>query len=360
VDEPTYVQLTAGGKTYESFTRISIEYKANAAARNFAFTVTDATDTLGETWSFMPGTEVTISANGQLILTGHIESMSPRFNKTSHDVEVSGRSKGGDTVDSSVEHKTGEFRKKSVLAIAKELDLQSVGFTSDLPDQIVPKFRLNPQETVFKALDRLARRYQMLLQGMPDGSIKITKGGTNGVCQALIEGVNILDASATFDDGQRHSHYKVRGQRTVGTGKKSLKITSTSRDKGVKRYRPKHIHQETDIDFDDAKKRGDNHMNTQKARSVSATIQTQSWFDSGGKVWGANALVFVASPMLKLNNMMLINSVHLSQAEHGSFSVLNLVMPEAYGGSGGGMSGPGKAGSQTEAPWNDGGDTSEE
>lgn len=350
-DQLTKVSLIAGGMEYSAFTRAAVTYAANQAARAFAFTVTDATDPWDLQWNFMPGTPCTVLANGQLIVTGHIEKMMPSYDAKGHHVEISGRSKGGDSIDSSAEHDKGEFRKKKIIEIAKTLDKQNVGFTTDIDQPEIEYFRLNPMETVFAAVERLARRHQMLLQGMPDGGIKLTKGCTGGTNAPLIEGVNILAASATFDQTDQHSEYKVKGQRVYGVDKKSLRIEALSKDSRVSRHRPKHIHQESDIDEGTAKKRAEHHKNRQQGESVTANIKTQSWFDSAGQLWKANGLVFVSSRMLKLNMQMLIKSVSLTQSESGTFADLSLVLPQAFGGEGGGMGGGGGTGAGTQSPW---------
>lgn len=348
-DQLTYLTFSVGGMDY-SFERAACSYSANQAARAFAFTVTDATDGGGMAWGFMPGEAVTVMANGQLILTGYINKMTPSFDKHSHTIEVSGTSKGADSVKSAAEHDKGEWRNKTPLQIAQELDKQGVGFSSDVDQPTIEYARLNPNETVFAALERITRRYPMLFQGMPDGSIKMTKGGSGGSNSPLIEGVNIIGGSASFDDGDQHSEYKVKGQRVYGVDKKSLQIVATSKDSSVKRHLPKHIHQESDIDQDSAQKRADHHKNRQQGESVTATIRTQSWFDSGGQLWNANGLVYVQSPILKLSQQMLIKSVQLTQDNGGSFAQLSLVLPQAFGGEGTGMGGGG-TGSGTQSPW---------
>jgi prophage tail gpP-like protein len=349
-DQLTYISFNVGGMNYK-FTRAACSYAANQAARAFAFTVTDATDPFGQQWNFMPGTPVTVTANGELIVTGYINKMTPSFDANNHTIEVSGTSKGSDSVKSAAEHDKGEFRKKTPLQIAQELDKQGVGFSSDVEQKPVDYFRLNPMEKVFDAVERLTRRFPMLLQGMPDGSIKMTKGGTGGNNAPLIEGVNILGGSATFDDTDQHSEYKVKGQRVYGVDKKSLQIVATEKDSSVKRHVPKHIHQETDIDEDTAKKRAKHHKNRQQGESVTASIKTQSWFDGGGQLWKANALVYVKSRILKLDQQMLIKSVSLTQdSPGGSHAQLSLVLPQAFDGDGEGM-GSGGAGSGAQSPW---------
>lgn len=351
-DQETKVSLIAGGMEYSAFTRAGVTYSANSAARAFAFTVTDATDPWGEQWNFMPGTPVTVLANGQLLVNGYVNTLTPSFDHNNHTVEISGTSKGRDSVKSAAEHPKGEFRGKNPLQILQELDKQGVGFTADCELPKVEYFRLNPGETVWEAADRLTRRYPMLLQGMPDGSIKLTRGGSGGRNAPLIQGENILAGNATFDDTDQHSEYKVKGQRVYGVDRKSLRVVAVEKDKSVKRHLPKHIHQESDIDEETAKKRAKHHRDRQQGESVSASIRTQSWFDSAGQLWIANGLVFVDCPILKLRQQMLIKSVQLTQDGQGSFSQLSLVLPQAFGGNGD-ATGANGAGAGVQAPWSD-------
>jgi prophage tail gpP-like protein len=351
MDQPTKVSLIVEGMEYTAFERITVQYAANQAARAFAVTVSDANDGWDLRWNFMPGAEVTIFANGQLVFTGYIDKMTPSFDSKNHTVEVSGRSKSKDTIDSSTDHKTNEFKKKTTLQIAQELDYTGAGFRTDIEQPTLEYFRVNPNETIFNAVERAARRHQMLLQGMEDGSVKLTKGGTGGVNQALVEGVNILAGSATFDESDVHSEYKVRGQRVFGTDKKALQIVGKATNSGMRRTRKKHIHQESDIDEPTAKKRAEHHKNKQQGESITANIKVQSWFDSNGEVWKANALVYVYSPMLKLDQQMLIKSVSLQQSGSGSITDLTLALPQSFGGEGTSMGGSGKTGSGTQKPW---------
>ncbi len=351
-DQKTLVSVIVGGTIYNSFKRVTVQYAANQAARNFAMTATDGSKVFTDRWNFKPGENVTILANGQLIFTGIIDKMTPSFDANNHHVEVSGRSKSKDQIDSSTDHKKNEFRNKTVLDVAKELDYTGAGFSSDTEQPKMEYFRVNPNETIFDAVERAARRYQMLIQGMEDGSSKLTKGGTGGSNAPLIEGVNILAGSATFDESDQHSEYRVKGQRTFGTDKKALQIVGKADNSSVKRKRVKVLHQETDIDEDTAKKRAENHKNKQKGHSVTANIRSQSWFDSGGKVWKANALVYVSCPTLKLEQQMLVKSVSLEQSGSGSFAQLSLCLPEAFGGKGTGMGGgAGNSGSKASPEW---------
>jgi prophage tail gpP-like protein len=341
-----YVTLEVGGFAWSAWTRVAISYSAKQAVRSFAVTVTDeSNEPWGQQWEFMPGTEVSVKAGGDLVLKGYIDRMSPSYEANAHKVEISGRSKAADAVDSSAEHETGEFRDKSILEVARALDKQSVGFSCDFTPPKVPLFRVNPGETVFAAIERISRKQQLLLVGQPDGSVKIEKGGSKRVHAPLLEGVNILGASAVFDASDKHSEYKVKGQRPFGSAKKdALQIEAKAEDKSVKRYRPKVLIGEADGSEEDAKKRAENHRDRQMGESVSASVRVQGWRCDNGILWQPNTLVFVSSPMLKLNMDMLIESVQLTQDNSGTFTQLSLVHPKALGSEA-------KPGSKADKAW---------
>jgi prophage tail gpP-like protein len=352
-DQLTYVEVSCGGGTYSSFESITVTYSADHAARAFSLTATDSNgaDVLAESWNFMPGTDITITANGQLVFTGIIDKMTPSYNATAHTVAVSGRSNSKDMIDSDVDHETGELNDTTPIEIANGVNYTSAQYSTDVEQPKIKKFRVNHGEGIHHCVERVCRNYQMILQGMPDGGTKLTKGATGGSNAPLVEGVNILEATATFDESGQHSEYKVHGQNLKGTDKKATQIMASSKG-SVQRQRKKTIHKETDTpDKSSAQSRADNHKNQQVGHSTTATVKTQSWFDDGGQVWNANGLVFVESPMLKLNQQMLIKSVSLTQTNSGSFSSLSLTLPSAFGGEGTGMGGSGNTGSGGGGPW---------
>ena len=344
------ITLTVGGKRYRSWTRAAVTYGIKATSRAFAVTVTDdssGSSPWADQWNFMPGTAVTVESNGDLLVTGFIDRMTPSYDHNNHHVEISGKSKSADSVKAHAEHPTHEFKDKTALDIAKELDKQGVGFKLG-PGVIlnkIPLFRLNPGESVHTALDRIVAKEQLLLFGQADGSVHIAKGGTTRTHPSLVEGQNILGASATFDDSNKKSSYKVKGQQTFGGTKGSLQITGESKDSTVKRNIPKIIHSPTDIKSkDEAKKLAKHHRDRQQGESISASVKVQGFHDSNGSLWVPNTLIHVYSPMLKLDMDLLLESVSLTQDLQGSFTQLSLVHPKAHGSSA-------STGSKSKSQW---------
>ena len=338
--EHVIVGVTVGGSMWTAFERISAAYSAKHAARAFSFTATDDTMSFNDAWSFMPGTPVTVTANGDLMVTGFIDKMSPSYDAKHHHIEVSGRSKSADTVDSSAVHDKSEFKNKTPVQIANELGMK-VGVTYKALAKMKPIewHRINPGETIHDCVERACRKQQIRLMGTADGNVTLVDDvfGSN---TPLIEGENILAATANFDDSDSHSEYKVHGQRTFHTRKGDYRIEAKESNSRVKRSRPKVIRTETDVTKDEAEKRAKHQKNTANGEAVTANVKVQGWHDSDGALWQANGLVYVYSPMLKLDRMMGISSVNCTQeAKNGSFTTLALVLPEALGNAKGGGEG---------------------
>lgn len=359
----TRVRMVVDGKEWTAFERVSVTYGARQAARSFSATVTDDTKSFMDRWDYLPGSKVQVYEGGDLLLDGYIDAINPTYDATSHTISVTARSKSGDSVDSSQTHKTGRFENKAIHEIAHELDQQGVGFRlgPNVRPRRIPYFQANPGETVYQAVERLARRDGLLLSGQADGSIQIERGGTERGNAPLIEGVNILSANGTIDMGQRRSEYRVRGQRRNGSNPNELRIDRASIDRDASRggrYRPLVILPEFDVDEGQAQRRADWHRDRAKGLSVKASVTTQGWRDDAGALWQTNKLVYLYSPMLKIDQDMLIDSVELSQSSDGSTASLTLVGPKSFGspraGSGGARSGGRGGGSGgSDAVWQD-------
>ncbi len=67
------VTLIVGGQVWTARERITVQYGAKQAARQFAFTATEKTMSLDDSWYFMPGESVKIMAGGDLLLDGYID-----------------------------------------------------------------------------------------------------------------------------------------------------------------------------------------------------------------------------------------------------------------------------------------------
>lgn len=299
------------------------------AVRTFDLQTTDR-------FKFPPGTEVVITANGDLVLAGYSNRYKPSLDPKSHPIQISGRGKGQDFVDCAATHKKGYFENKKPEDIAKELDHWGVIEGAEVETDVVPYFQLSQGATSWEEIERLIRDQGVVMSGQPNGKIKLTNAkAAKRHAGGLIEGLNIVDGEAEITDDRRFSETNVKGQRRKGTKPEDLRIKETAKDEGVRRYRPKIIVKETDTDKKRAKKRAENESNRAQGFSVKARFLVQGWRDDGGKLWTPNSLVYIFAPSLDLNGDLLLETVDFHQDETRSWSTLGFVHPKAYQGKAG-------------------------
>jgi len=236
-------------------------------------------------------------AGGELLLTGHIEKRSPRVAGEEKELSISGRSKTGDLVDSSHNHKSGELRDKTAKDMVTELAAPfgiTVETDANLPMRKLA--RLRPGETVFAFAERLAR----------------------------------VDR-----ESKRFQEYKTRAQAPDGFAPPELEIDETARDNGVRRPRLRVITPPEQISKDEARQRARHHRDRAAGRGVTASVSVVGWRDAGGQLWTPGWLIPVDIGDIGIGQVMMIESVSFRQSESGTAATLELVDPRAHGGKGG-------------------------
>jgi prophage tail gpP-like protein len=344
-----WVTVEAGGASFSTWDEVVVEAGAQHAARSFSIICAEPNQAIGADWPLRPGVEVRVLASGTLLVAGYIDTYAPEFGDGYHRAVISGRSKTKDAIDSSAIHKTGEWRNKDLSGVAKDL-LQpfNLQFTSKLKNLTkFPVWRLAPGATVFSELETMARQDMALLIGAADGSLVITRADQfSAHSSALVEGVNIQQASAQLSEIDKHDEVYARGQMWEGSGADAQRLESVSRDKTVERHRPQLVIAEGATTKNMVKNRAKWQSLRNSGWSVQVTIVAPGWRDGGGVVWDPEKTVFVESARLKISQMMAIKKVRfLQNSEQGTISTLELVDPGALGGKSG-----------TNPNWETGGD----
>lgn len=330
------ITVEVDGRRYQSWTRVQVRASMAEAARSFRLEAAFEIGALATAWTFRAGSELSIYANDDLLLTGFVDRYQPQIEGRKASVVISGRSKSADAIDSSALHPTGRFENKKPDEIANEI-MEKTGLdlkvSTDRILEPVESYQLTPGESIFRCLERMCRSQGMSLMGEADGSIRITnaeqaerqRGG-------IFEGVNLLKGSADHNWSNRHSEYYVRGQRPFGTGADNLEVEALARDAGVDRKRVIVVVQDDDTDEKRAKKRAKNRRDRAAGNGLRASITTQGYRDEAGTIWTPGCLVWVESTALNIAQDMLIESVNYSQDDGGSVADLELCDPRAHGG----------------------------
>lgn len=328
------VTVSVGGKAFDGWEQVSIQKNLESITNGFSIDLFDRFESLREKWPFQPGTEIKVSIDRQRIITGRVEKVNVSYTEERRGYTISGRSKPGDLVDS-MHVGDAEFKNIKLEKLAEEL-VKPFGLKVFLSveTQTIDKFAVKPGETIFEALDRAARLQGFFFISTRNGNIRLTRAARERAESTLEQGVNILSATADYDDSMRHDQYIVKGQ-TSGIddffGDNVTNPEGTAKDLGIKRHRPFIMIAEGSADSARAKTRAEWEASSRLAKAIRVTATVQGWTQSGGTIWGINQVISFKSTFLGLNRDLLIVGVeHQDGAQEGKITTLTLTDPQAY------------------------------
>jgi prophage tail gpP-like protein len=370
------VTVRLGGVDYEGWHAVSVVRGLEQASASFSCSVSERTTGYAlEPWVFGPGAPCTILLDGELVVTGYVDSYAPRFDATSHGVEIRGRSRTADFVDGAAIVPGGQFKSLSLGEIAQRLAAPfglsvtstagmgvegprpSADFVGPMPP--LHDVQVHQGETCHALLERLARVSGLLITDTADGNLALTRVGSRVAVTALVQGGNILGASAELDCSQRFSEYTVKGQRAntddridradspsaatrdgttqdgSGAGASVCAAIGAVADAFVSRYRPWLMTAETQVDDAMCQARAMWEARRRAGHSTHASVVVAGWRQIPyGPLWDVNVLVPVVSDWLGIDRVLLVSTVEFRKDAGGATTRLELTLPDAYAGDG--------------------------
>lgn len=336
-DEGVKVQEAAtfyvNNKIYEGFKNIRLSRNLTALTGSFEITLVDKWRVEQEDFELKPGLEISCMLGQTPLYKGFIDKLGISLAPQSRNLTITGRDKTGDLVDCSILGQN-EFNNMKLEAIAKELvkpfGIGVVVFANT--GKPFTKFTVNQGETVFEALERLAKQRELLMTSSPVGNLVFEKKGVVRASSELIEGVNILSAAVSFDNSERFSEYHVKGQSSsiLGNVDDNTKGQAVAKDSGIERYRPTLILAENSADTDGAQQRANWESSFRAAKGMQVNVAVQGWTQKGGEIWATNQTVHIDCRSLGLKQDMLIQRVKFDQSESGRRVELELIRPDAF------------------------------
>lgn len=330
------ITLYVNGRVYGGWKQATITRSLDAVAGKFDLVAMDRWDAKAERWTIFPGDECQVKIDGQALITGYVDKAGPSYDPESHGIKILGRDKTADLVDCSAIVKGSELRGLTldgiVRALAKPFGVGVVAQVNSGP--AFPSFGIQPGETAWEAIERAARQRFMVVTTDGQGNAVIADIGTTRAHDALVEGQNIKAASAEYDYSQRFSEYIVKGQAAAqndGWEPAAVAVESRATDPNVKRYRPKIINAETQASDGSAGNRAQLEAASRAGKSTKITVTVQGWTMSNGELWPLNSLVRVRSPLLSMDEDLVISEVKFVVSDsNGITTEMQLTRPDAY------------------------------
>lgn len=327
--------LNIAGKRYEGWTSLRITRSIESVCGEFSFEIVAREYTDALRWPLRTGESCAVEVDGETIITGYIDAINPQIDGTGYGIALSGRDRAGDLVDCSAIAKPGNWTQRSIEAIAAEL-AQPFGIKIvarvDTGEK-VKRFALQQGETVYAAIERLARYRGLLAVSNAAGEVELIRPGEGANVAELVEGKNIIGGSATHDARDRFSDYIVKGQASGddnANGKAVAAVKAEARDPALGRYRPLLVIGEDQSTTASLRKRAAWEASTRAAKAQRATLSVQGWRTPGGELWRPNQRVGVTSPFLLIEGTMLITEVSLAKDDAGTVTDITVTPPEAW------------------------------
>lgn len=333
---PGEIELLIDGQRYGGWKSVRITRGIEQLAGEFSLSVTERWPGMDVARPVRAGAKCAVTIDGEPVVTGYVDTVSPRYDETSHQVEVTGRDATGDLVDCSAIVGDGRVEGTTLAGMARLLArpfgvpvvvLGDAGST-DLPGE----YAVQEGESVFETLERAAKYSGALLYSDGSGRLVVGNAGAGRAAVELVEGLNIRSASAEWSWRDRHSVITVKGQSSgddFNFGDEAAQPSSEARDLVIDRHRPLVLLADGQTVTSTASNRAQWEVKVRRGRGTRARA-TVSGFYAGAALWTPNTLVPLVSPWLNANRDMLIARVTYLIDDKGRRTELELVAPEAY------------------------------
>lgn len=326
--------LKINSNTFQGWKAFSISKSLETISGAFALSITDKWDS--KIWPIKAGDECELFINEDKLISGYVDSVQTSVSKDDRVIEISGRDKTADLVDSSIDGMGPQFSSLKLEKLCETL-CAPFGISVVLGtgvDTGAPLVNISSSvgETVFCLLEKRARQKGLLLIFNSDGALEITTPGKTFSLTALEQGKNIVSCSSQYDVKDRFSSYKVKGQNGFdenGTG--GFQTLGKATDVNVPRYRPLVISADTQTTNAEAKKRAEFEAITRAARAIKVSVSVQGFRQITGELWELNKIVRVIAPAIGVvDDELLISDITYSLDDGGSVTTFGLKRKDAF------------------------------
>lgn len=348
------MKIEVGGVQYEGFVAASVISRLDALSNTFSF---QATSEEARPLPFLGGEACNVLVDGESVLTGSIELVNVDGDRESHKIDIQGRDKTGDLLDSSLGNvengPLSDIKPPISLKRAIELVVSHLGTDLLVVDEARPALfnaaedlvAPEPGQNAFEFIELLARKRQVLLTSNGDGDIVIasTPGAeVEAFLQHRIrdDANNVLSYSVSYDTTGRFNAYRSVSQLNVtplnltGSVETSAIVDQTSkvvRDRRIREGRQHVLVAESMYSSAEGERRALWERNIRRARGRVYSAAVDGYRNQTGNLWAINELVPVVDEYAGIEAIMLVNTVTFSKDEEGgSGTVLSLVERDAY------------------------------
>lgn len=321
------VSIFSGSREYKGWDSFRFEHSIDEAASSFSFQTSKNPLNLSE--PSISDDIVQIKTNGDLLLTGYIDRFELDADANAGRVlNLSGRSKTGDLVDSSVMLRS--FSNVSVSQIVKQLtkdfDIEVV-FDGDFVDETHVSYTPEAGKSVIGAIQDVVQLQQQKISCSPEGKLVIWRETGKTSNSSVSSGQPIKRFRVSIDKTVQFSEIISLAQDTAQFEKlQASEIGSKTKIKSFsRRYRPRVIF--PDADSTSSRVRENSSRTARRSLGASSRLEIDlvGWRSEDGLIYSAGQKMAVEIPEINLSQVLMIKSVSLSQSlDSGTTSTLLL------------------------------------
>lgn len=346
--------LEVEGVEYTGFTEVSVLRSVGSLSGSFSFSTTAQPQ---QPLPVEEGQSCRVLIGANPVIDGFIENVNVSYDATSHTIEITGRDKVADVIDSStiLKELSGTLSLEAV--IRRVLDANGLE-TIDIINNVsgLKPFKKGDiesaeiGETAFEYIEKYAKKRQVLLTGDGEGNIVITRSGTTEAQTALLNVIdgtnnNILSGNASYSGAELFNRYIVKSQLNPvalddGSNTPSSDLVNQSGeaiDESVRSTRILELKPDQSSSSEDSKQFAIWGKNIRRARAFNYTAVIQGFYqdEDQTRLWLPNELVSIkddfAGMIETVDAQMLIDTIEYRlNDENGSTTILTCVDKDAY------------------------------
>lgn len=342
------MMLEVNGVRYTNFVSANVEIRLDALSNTFSF---EAVAPQGQPLPFKGGESCTIYVDDEKVLTGHIEVVAVSYDSGQHSINVSGRDRTGDLLDSTIGAISDIRGDNLTLKALIEQVIAHIGLDLKVIDEVNPPpftgaediAAPEPGDNAFGFIESYARKRHVLLTSNGNGDVVIsTNSGVRatGRVQHIIDAPdnNVIASNFSFDTTGRFNLYQLSSElnptalNLSGDATVSEITNQSGRvfDNAVRKGRQLVLISEVPQSNTNCKDRAEWEASVRKARGLvySATVEG---YRADSELWQVNRVYQIVDDFIGKIEPMLCNSVTFSiDSGAGSITTLGFVGKNAY------------------------------
>lgn len=340
------VVIEIDGQNLTEFLSGSVSVQLDQFCNSFSFSTTK---TLQGEYNIFPEAECRIFINDKLAMTGVIDSVSPSEDSSSSSIDVSGRDRTCDIVDSDLPESislSGEFTLQTVIEkVLTSLGLSDIKVVNEIADEMrsftsADIVSAEVDKNAFEFINDYAQKVSAILITNEEGNIVITRAGEDRYTDKLLNDVgneenNILSSSAGYDYSQRYYKYIVYSQSNTNTQTSDVKLENVAQkgiaiDDEIRESRVMVIKSNNACNSATCQEIATLEANVRRANSLNYSCTVYGFETNDGELWKRNKLIQVFDIDNDIDSELLIKGLTFNIGNDGATTDIELALADAY------------------------------